>query len=112
MTSTIPRPSVAELESLARQVRLKIIETVAASKAGHIGGPLSAADALVALYFAQLNIDPADPAKEDRDRFILSKGHCAIALYAVLALRDTSPSRNSRPSIRATPGCRVIPTCC
>lgn len=91
MTSTVARPSVAELESLARQVRLKIVETVAASGAGHIGGPLSATDALVALYFAQLDIDPADPAKEDRDRFILSKGHCAIALYAVLALRGYFP---------------------
>lgn len=91
MTRTGNRPSVAELKSLARQVRLKIIETVAASGAGHIGGPLSATDALVALYFAQLNIDPGHPDLADRDRFILSKGHCAIALYAVLALRGYFP---------------------
>lgn len=87
----VPRPSNEELGDLARRVRLAVVETVAASKAGHIGGPLSAADLLVALYFAQLDIDPSDPAAADRDRFILSKGHSAIGLYSVLALRGYFP---------------------
>src|SRR6202012_937296 len=55
------------------------------------GGPLSAMDLLVALYFAQLRIDPDHPREPDRDRFILSKGHCAIGLYSVLALRGYFP---------------------
>jgi transketolase len=91
MTVLAPRPTNEELAGIARQARWKIIETVAASKAGHIGGPLSATDVLVALYFAQLDIDPSDPRKEDRDRFILSKGHSAIGLYTVLALRGYFP---------------------
>lgn len=87
----VPRPSNEELADLARRVRLAVVETVAASKAGHIGGPLSAADLLVALYFGQLDIDPGDPTAADRDRFILSKGHSAIGLYSVLALRGYFP---------------------
>ncbi|WP_371201470.1 hypothetical protein [Microbacterium sp. BWT-B31] len=62
--------------------------TAAASKAGHIGGPLSATDVLVALYFGQLNVDPQNPRDAERNRFILSKGHCAIRLYSVLLHRD------------------------
>ncbi|HEY0248144.1 MAG TPA: transketolase [Gryllotalpicola sp.] len=85
------RPDQAELEELARRARLLVLETVTASKAGHVGGPLSAMDLLVALYFGELNIDPADPKKADRDRFILSKGHSAIGLYSVLALRGYLP---------------------
>ena len=90
-TLAVPRPTNEELAGIARQARWKVIETVAASKAGHIGGPLSATDVLVALYFGQLDIDPNDPAKPDRDRFILSKGHSAIGLYSVLALRGYFP---------------------
>ena len=85
------RPTRAELEALARRARLLVLETVTASKAGHIGGPLSAMDLLIALYFAQLRIDPSDPGFADRDRFILSKGHSAIGLYVVLALRGYFP---------------------
>lgn len=91
MTALATRPTNEELAEVARHVRWKIIDTVAASKAGHIGGPLSATDVLVALYFAQLDIDPADPQKADRDRFILSKGHSAIGLYSVLAHRGFFP---------------------
>lgn len=91
MTALATRPTNQELDSVARQVRWKIVETVAASKAGHIGGPLSAADVLVALYFGQLRIDPQNPRDEERDRFILSKGHCAIGLYSVLAHRGYFP---------------------
>ncbi len=85
------RPAQTELEDIARRARLLIIETVTASKAGHIGGPLSAIDLLTALYFSELDIDPADPKKADRDRFILSKGHSAIGLYSILALRGFFP---------------------
>ena len=86
-----PRPDRRDLEDLARRARLLVLETVTASKAGHIGGPLSAIDVLIALYFSELGIDPSDPHREDRDRFILSKGHSAIGLYSVLALRGYFP---------------------
>ncbi|ROQ30301.1 transketolase [Frondihabitans sp. PhB188] len=108
--------NVEELAAIARQGRLKVIETVTSSKAGHVGGPLSAMDLMVALYFHQMNIDPAEPANPDRDRFILSKGHCAIGLYSVLALRgyfpveelatfDHGDSRlQGHPDMKLTPG--------
>ena len=76
-----------ELEKLACQVRIGIIEGVHAAKSGHPGGSLSIAEILTYLYFKQMNIDPANPKKADRDRFVLSKGHAAPALYSVLANR-------------------------
>jgi transketolase len=82
---------IPQLEKLAREGRWLVIDTVTAKKAGHVGGPLSAMDLLVALYFARLRIDPDHPREPDRDRFILSKGHCAIGLYSVLALRGYFP---------------------
>lgn len=84
-------PTNAELAAVARRARWHIINTVTQSKAGHIGGPLSATDLLVTLYFDQLNISPEQPQDPDRDRFILSKGHSAIGLYSVLALRGFFP---------------------
>jgi transketolase len=81
----------ADLEDLARRGRLHVVESVAHSGAGHIGGPLSAMDLLVALYFRVLRIRPEEPAWPARDRFILSKGHSSIALYAVMALRGYFP---------------------
>lgn len=83
--------SLDELRELARRVRLEVIRAVAHAGGGHIGGPLSAADLLVALYFRVLNIRPDEPMWPDRDRFILSKGHSAIALYATMALRGYFP---------------------
>jgi transketolase len=80
-----------DLAALAREARWQVVQTVASSKAGHIGGPLSMMDLLVTLYFEQLRIRPEDPDWPDRDRFILSKGHAAIGLYAVLALRGFLP---------------------
>ena len=82
---------IRRLEALAREGRWLVIDTVTTSKAGHVGGPLSAMDLLVALYFSQLRIDPEHPREPDRDRFILSKGHCSIGLYSVLALRGYFP---------------------
>ncbi len=81
----------ADLEELARRGRLLVVETVAHSGAGHVGGPLSAMDLLVALYFRVLQLRPDETDWPERDRFILSKGHSAIALYAVMALRGYFP---------------------
>ena len=85
------QPDLAELQALARQVRSLVIRSVAHAGAGHIGGPLSAADLLVALYFRVLNIRPHEPAWPGRDRFIMSKGHSAIGQYATMALRGYFP---------------------
>ncbi|WP_413989428.1 transketolase [Labrys okinawensis] len=75
------------LAEIARQVRIKIVKTIAKARLGHVGGDLSVTDILTTLYFGVLDIDPANPAKPNRDRFILSKGHCAAAFYSVLSLR-------------------------
>lgn len=69
----------------AREIRRRIITTIDSAQAGHVGGDLSVSDILATLYFAVLEVDPARPDKLDRDRFILSKGHCAAALYSTLA---------------------------
>jgi transketolase len=82
---------LTELPDLARRARWLVMKTVAGSAAGHIGGPLSAMDLLVGLYFRRLRVRPDQPDWADRDRFILSKGHSAIALYAVLAMRGFFP---------------------
>ena len=76
-----------ELELTAAKGRLLALEMVYRAASGHIGGSLSAMDALTELYFEELRIDPAEPKDPDRDRFVMSKGHCTPALYAVLALR-------------------------
>ena len=83
-----------ELEKLAYQARLLILEGVHCAKAGHPGGSLSCVDALTTLYFDEMNVDPKDSKNPDRDRFVLSKGHCAPALYAVLALRGYFPKED------------------
>ncbi len=76
-----------QLELSACKVRMGIIEGVHSAKSGHPGGSLSCADILTYLYFAKMNIDPKNPKMENRDRFVLSKGHAAPALYSVLANR-------------------------
>ena len=80
-----------ELQKKANEVRKGIVTAVHAAKAGHPGGSLSAADIFTYLYFEELNIDPKDPKKADRDRFVLSKGHTAPGLYSALALRGYFP---------------------
>jgi transketolase len=80
-----------KLEMLARQGRWLAISTVAGSGAGHVGGPFSAMDILVALYFRVMKIDPEQPRMPARDRFILSKGHASIGQYSVMALRGFLP---------------------
>ena len=80
-----------ELARVANEVRRGIVTGVHAAKAGHPGGSLSVADILTYLYFEDMNVDPADPRKADRDRLVLSKGHAAPALYSVLASRGFFP---------------------
>ena len=80
-----------ELKRTANAVRKDIVTEVHAAKSGHPGGSLSCADLMTYLYFEEMNINPEDPANEDRDRFVLSKGHCAPALYAVMAERGYFP---------------------
>jgi transketolase len=82
---------IEQLRATARETRRLIVESIHRAQAGHLGGPLSAADILVALYFDVLRIDPQRPDWPERDRFILSKGHSSIALYAVLAQRGYFP---------------------
>lgn len=80
-----------ELQKIANEVRKGIITGVHAAKAGHPGGSLSATELFTYLYFEEMNIDPKDPKKQDRDRFVLSKGHTAPGLYATLANRGYFP---------------------
>ena len=80
-----------ELEIFATKVRMGVIEGTYCAKAGHPGGSLSIADVLAWLYTKEMNIDPKNPKKPDRDRLVLSKGHAAPALYAALALRGYFP---------------------
>ena len=80
-----------ELQKVANEVRKGIITSVHAVKAGHPGGSLSAADIFTYLYFEEMNVDPKDPKKADRDRFVLSKGHTAPGLYSALAQKGYFP---------------------
>ncbi len=88
-----------ELQQMANEVRKGIVTAVHSAKAGHPGGSLSAADVFTYLYFEEMNIDPKDPKKPDRDRFVLSKGHTAPGYYSALALRGFFPVEDL-PSLR------------
>ncbi len=105
-----------ELQIMANEIRKDIITSVYSAKAGHPGGSLSAADVFTYLYFEEMNIDPKDPQKPDRDRFVLSKGHTAPGLYAALARRGYFPVEDlitlrhvgsylqGHPDMKRTPG--------
>ena len=105
-----------ELQKTANEVRKGIVTAVHAAKAGHPGGSLSSADLFTYLYFEEMNIDPKDPKKADRDRFVLSKGHTAPGLYSVLANRGFFPLEDLKglrhlgshlqghPCVKHTPG--------
>ena len=80
-----------ELQIMANKIRKDIVASVHSGRAGHPGGSLSAADVFTYLYFEEMNIDPENPDKPDRDRFVLSKGHAAPGLYAALAHRGFFP---------------------
>jgi transketolase len=105
-----------ELVKTATEVRKGIIEGVHAAKAGHPGGSLSATEVFTYLYFEEMNIDPKNPKKADRDRFVLSKGHTAPGLYSTLAQRGFFPVEDLKtlrhigshlqghPCVQHTPG--------
>ena len=105
-----------ELQKFANQLRKHIVTSLHAAKCGHPGGSLSAADIVTYLYNEEMNIDPKNPKKADRDRFVLSKGHVAPALYGALAmkgyfpeeellkLRKTGEMLQGHPDMKGTPG--------
>ena len=105
-----------ELQKIANEVRKGIVTSVHSAKAGHPGGSLSAADIFTYLYFEEMNVDPKNPKKPDRDRFVLSKGHCAPGLYAALAhkgffpvedlvtLRHVGSYLQGHPDMKSVPG--------
>lgn len=105
-----------ELKKMAVEVRKGIVESVHSAKAGHPGGSLSAADVFTFLYFEEMDIDPEEPKKTGRDRFVLSKGHTAPGLYSALAnrgffpvadlltLRHTGSYLQGHPCVQHTPG--------
>lgn len=107
---------VEELKKKALEIRKGIIEAVYGAKSGHPGGSLSCADILAVLYFNQMNIDPKKPYDNARDRFVLSKGHAAPALYSTLAeaeyfdkselprLRHLNGKLSGHPDMKKTPG--------
>jgi transketolase len=83
--ATSARPSISDLQAFAREVRLEVLKMTHRAGSGHPGGSMSEAELLTALYYGGvLRVDPKDPKNPDRDRFILSKGHCCPGLYAVL----------------------------
>lgn len=106
----------AELEKKANEVRQSIVTALHSAKSGHPGGSLSAADIMTYLYFEEMNVDPKNPKMADRDRFVLSKGHVAPALYSVLAhkgyfpvedlvtLRHTGSYLQGHPDMKHIPG--------
>jgi transketolase len=108
--------SKLELQKIAVEIRKNLLMSLHAAKAGHPGGSLSAADIFTYLYFEEMNVDPKNPKWEDRDRFVLSKGHTAPGLYAALALKGFFPVEDlitlrklgsylqGHPSMQYTPG--------
>ena len=106
---------VIELKKIANEVRKGIVTSVHSAKAGHPGGSLSAVDVFTYLYFEEMNIDPADPKKADRDRFVLSKGHTAPGLYSVLAqsgyfpVEDLKTLRHIGSYLQGHPDMKHIP---
>ena len=105
-----------ELQQIANEVRKGIVTAVHSAKSGHPGGSLSSADIMTYLYFEEMNVDPKEPKKADRDRFVLSKGHVAPALYSTLAqkgyfpvedlktLRHVGSYLQGHPDMKGTPG--------
>jgi len=108
--------SIEELETIARRIRLLIVQMIGVGKKGHLGGSCSIADIVTALYFSRMKHDPKNPAWDGRDRFLLSKGHAALAQYAALAETGYFPMEEldrlkvlgsilqGHPEINSTPG--------
>jgi transketolase len=122
MPGTIDTPTAGKLERIARKVRMSSLQMVYDANLGHPGGDLSAADILAVLYFDILRLDPANPRWPDRDRFIMSKGHCSASFYSTLAeagffprerlaeymkplsMLNGHPDRNKVPGVEANTG--------
>lgn len=106
---------VRQLEIMACKARMGVIEGTFNAKSGHPGGSLSAVDILTCLYFSKMNVDPQNPKDPNRDRLVLSKGHAAPALYAVLALKGYFPFdelktlRKSDARLQGHPSMRMLP---
>jgi len=110
---------VKNLEEIAKKLRCNVIKMVSTAGSGHLGGSLSAMEVIVYLYFYHMRLDPRNPKWEDRDRFILSKGHCAPVQYAALAergyfdedvlwtLRDIGSILQGHPDMKKTPGIEI-----
>ena len=109
------KAEVLQLKMTATRVRMGIIESTHSAKCGHPGGSLSAADVLTYLYFKVMNIDTENPQDPTRDRFVLSKGHCAPALYATLAERgffpveDLTTLRHDGSYLEGHPNMKTVP---
>jgi transketolase len=111
--------NIRELEDTARRLRVEVLKMLHTSQSGHTGGSLSAIDVMTVLYFQRMRHDPSNPYLEDRDRFVLSKGHAAPALYACLATCDYFPLEDLKslrrlgshlqghPDMNKTPGVEV-----
>jgi transketolase len=116
MVNFMEQAKLNQLKNIAANIRLGILEGVHAASSGHPGGSLSIADIITYLYFEEMYVDPKDPKDADRDRFVLSKGHTAPALYAALAEKgffDKAELKNLRhidsflqghPDMKGTPG--------
>ena len=114
--SHLSTEETAFLKDKAKQIRIDILKMITKANSGHTGGSLSIADLLTLLYFKEMNVDPANPHKEDRDRLVLSKGHAAPAMYACLAekgyfpkdelnhLRQAGHMLQGHPDMKHTPG--------
>ena len=110
---------ISFLKEKAKKIRKSIVSMIAEAKSGHPGGSLSATDILTALYFSEMNVDPANPKMEGRDRFVLSKGHAAPAIYATLAekgyfskdelmtLRKFGSRLQGHPDMKKLPGIEI-----
>ena len=107
--------NIEDLKEMAKKIRLGIIEAVYSNKSGHPGGSLSIADIMTVLYFNEMNIDNNNPKWENRDRLVLSKGHCSPALYSALANRgffpveDLKSFRNINSYLQGHPDMKHIP---
>ena len=103
------------LRDISNKIRINILKEVYYAQSGHPGGSLSIADILAVLYFKEMNIDPLKPKDENRDRFVLSKGHCAPALYATLAIKgflkedELKKFRNINSNLQGHPDMKKIP---
>ena len=107
--------SIDNLKEKAKSIRKGIIKSVYSGKSGHPGGSLSITDIITVLYFSEMNIDPHNPKDENRDRLVLSKGHCAPALYSALAekgfidIEELETLRNIESRLQGHPDMKKIP---